>query len=188
VSKFIPIPLLMTVWSLPVAVAYPADAPDNVPPRRTLDLRPPDLRSLHVQDLQQVAISADSDDAVTVAIAAAQLLPENSGTHLSLTGLGSLYWAAHHPTQAWRVLLPIQPDAGSDASADNQTLAHERYEIHQARTEFAGKPHEAGRVAERATPETLTERREINAKPSPTTLAPETGGRCFRRTQIGEAT
>jgi len=167
-NKFIPIPLLMTVWSLPVAVAYPADASDNtvriaailalepavapktrtrdvatVPPRRALDLRPPDLRSLHVQNLQQVATSADSDDAVVVAIVAAQLLPENSGMRLFATGLGSLYWAARHPTQAWRVLLPILPDTGSDASADGQTLARDRYEIHQVRTEFAGKPHEA---------------------------------------------
>jgi hypothetical protein len=146
-NKFVPIPLLMTVWSLPVAVAYPADAPDNtvriaaiwvfepavvpktrtgdvatVPPRKTLDLRPPDLRSVQVQNPQQGAISADSDDAVAVTIVAPQLLPENSDTHLSLVGLGSLYWAARHPTQAWRVLLPIQPDDGSDASADIRRL------------------------------------------------------------------
>ena len=43
-------------------------------------------------------------------------------------------------------------------------------------------------VAERATPETLTEHREISANPLPTMLAPDTGGKCVRRTQTGEAT
>ena len=28
-------------------------------------------------------------------------------SYLRSTGIGSLYWAAHHPSQAWRVVLPI---------------------------------------------------------------------------------
>ncbi len=38
------------------------------------------------------------------------------GTHLSRAGLGSLYWAARHPAEAWRVLMPVQE--GSVAYAD----------------------------------------------------------------------
>lgn len=72
-----------------------------------------------------------------------------------------LYWAARHPTQAWRVFLPIQLD-GYDADTDNR-----------------------GCAAESATPETLTEQREISAKPAPTMLAHDTGGKCVRRTQSG---
>jgi hypothetical protein len=36
--------------------------------------------------------------------------PEEGGPsmHLSRAGLGSLYWAARHRAQAWRVLLPVQ--------------------------------------------------------------------------------
>jgi hypothetical protein len=188
-NKFIPIPLLMTVWSLPVAVACPADAPDNTvriaaiwalepavvpktrtrdvataPPRRTLDLRPPDLRSLHVQNLQQVAISVDSD-AVAVDIVAAQLLPEERpDTQPSLGGIASLLWAVRHPAQAWRVFLPAQLDA-YDTDTEN-----------------------GGRAAESATPETLTEQREISVNPSPTTLSPDAGGKCACRTQSGDAT
>jgi hypothetical protein len=58
---------------------------------------------------------AASDDRETVAIVIA--VPEETpDTHLSRLGLGSLYWAAHHPAQAWRVLMPVQE--GSVAYAD----------------------------------------------------------------------
>jgi hypothetical protein len=58
---------------------------------------------------------AASDDTETVAIVIA--VPEETpDTHLSRLGLGSLYWAAHHPAQAWRVLMPVQE--GSVAYAD----------------------------------------------------------------------
>jgi len=141
-----------------VGVSASERAVAAVPPRRTLDLWSPDLRSLHIQNLQQVVTFADSDEAEAVTIAAAPLLlEEEPDTHLSGAGIASLYWAARHPTQAWRVFFPIQLD-GYHASA------------------------------ERATAETLTEHREISANPSPTTLAPETGGKCVRRTQSGEAT
>ena len=142
-NKFIPTLLRIALSSLHVAVGYPADALDDtkviavvsasdlvavpktairaiatVPPRRTLDLRPPDLRSLHVQNLQQVVTSADSDEAEAVTITAAPLLlEEEPDTHLSVAGIASLYWAARYPTQAWRVFLPVQLD-GYDASAD----------------------------------------------------------------------
>ena len=58
---------------------------------------------------------AHSDDTSTVR-------KESSDWHLSLVGIGSLYWAAHHPKHALRVLLPIQPDDGSEVSADLKTI------------------------------------------------------------------
>ncbi len=183
-KKFIPTLLRIALSSLHVAVGSPADALDEmkgvvgvsaseravaaVPPRRTLDLWSPDLRSLHIQNLQQVVTFADSDEAEAVTIAAAPLLlEEEPDTHLSVAGIASLYWAARHPTQAWRVFLPVQLD-GYDAS-------RQRYRNRDS-------------VAERATPETLTEYHEISAHPSPTTIAPDTGGKGVRRTQTGEAT
>lgn len=87
--------LRIALWSLHLTVGYAAD----------LDLRPPDLRSL-----------PDETEAVT--IAGAPLLPEQKAdTHPSPGGIASLYWAARHPTQAWRVFLPIQLD-GKDTAAD----------------------------------------------------------------------
>ena len=60
-----------------------------------------------------VANAADapeaSDDTQAVAVVTTPLQSEST-THLSLAGLGSVYWAARQPAQAWRVLLPIQPE------------------------------------------------------------------------------
>jgi hypothetical protein len=124
VSKVIPTLLRIALSSLHVTVGYAADALDapqwiaavsasdrvavraTVPPPRTLDLRLPDLRWLQVQNLHQVVTSADFDEAET---------------EPSVSGIASLYWAALHPTQAWRVFLPIQLD-GYDASAAPHTL------------------------------------------------------------------
>ena len=90
--------LRIALWSLHLTVGYAAD----------LDLRAPDLRSLHVQSLQQVVTSADSDETEAVIIAGAPLLPEQKAdTHPSLGGIASLDWAARHPAQAWRVFLPV---------------------------------------------------------------------------------
>jgi hypothetical protein len=69
-----------------------------------------------------VADAADAtpppDDMQSVVIATVHFLPdEPSNTRLSRTGLGSLYWAARHPAQAWRVLLPIQDGCVTQADA-----------------------------------------------------------------------
>lgn len=144
--KFIPALLLIHVCSLPVGAAHAADASDGAvriaaisalnptPLQKTLtravatdlesreaSLGAPEayLRSIQLQNQQQLTTSADSDETQAVAVVATPLLPEErSDTHLSPTGIGSLYWAARHPTQAWRVLLPIQSGDGSGASAN----------------------------------------------------------------------
>ncbi len=65
-------------------------------------------------------VPAASDDTQTVAIVTdASPKAEKAHTHLSLAGLGSLYWAARNPGQAWRVLLPVQ--AGDVAYGDIRT-------------------------------------------------------------------
>ena len=65
--------------------------------RTTLDLRPP-------------IDTSESDAAEAVTIAAAPLvLEEKPDAQPSLGGFASVYWAARHPAQAWRVFLPIQP-------------------------------------------------------------------------------
>jgi hypothetical protein len=62
-----------------------------------------------------VADAADPPAAPDVMTA--HFLPQGpSNARLPPAGLGSLYWAARHPAQAWRVLLPIQD--GSIANAD----------------------------------------------------------------------
>jgi len=145
VKKFIPTLLRIALSSLHVAVGSPADALD---------------------EMKGVAGVSASERAVA-AVPPRRTLDLRPDTHLSVAGIASLYWAARHPTQAWRVFLPVQLD-GYDAS-------RQRYQNRDS-------------VAERATPETLTEYHEISAHPSPTTIAPDTGGKGVRRTQTGEAT
>jgi hypothetical protein len=121
--------------------------------RGSLDLRPPELRSLDVVDLQQIDTSSDSEDAEAVTITAAPLvLEEKPDAQPSLGGLASLYWAARHPTQAWRVFLPMQLE-GYDLSPENPE-----------------------RAAGDAAPEALAEQRDVGANPAPLTLAQNTGG------------
>ena len=133
--------------------------------RTTLDLRPPDLQSLHVQTPRPVATPSESDETEAVDIAAAPSRPEESADmQPPPAGIGSLYWAVRHPTQAWRILLPIQLD-GNELNIERQD-----------------------RAAGRATPETVTEGRDIRAKPAPATLVHDTGGNSVRRAQSGEAT
>jgi hypothetical protein len=121
-------------------------------PRETLDLRPPDSRSLDVADLAQVDTSAESDAAEALTIAAApSVLQESPDAQPSVGGLASLYWAARHPAQAWRVFLPIQLD---------------RYDLSLESPE---------RDAGDATPEAPAEHRDVGANPASLMLAQNTG-------------
>jgi hypothetical protein len=90
---------------------------------RSLDLRSPDLRSLDLADRWQIGTSSESDDAQAVTIAAAPLaLEETPEGQPSPGGFASLYWAARHPAQAWRIFLPIQL-AGYDLTPQNPERA-----------------------------------------------------------------
>jgi hypothetical protein len=80
-NRFIPALLPILVSSLSFSVAYAADAPE----------------------------ASDDTQSVAIVITPSQS-EEKPTTHLSLAGLGSLSWAARQPAQAWRVLLPIQPE------------------------------------------------------------------------------
>jgi hypothetical protein len=88
----------------------------GVPPG-TLDLRPPDLRSLDDADRGQIGTSPDFDAAQAVTIAAVPLALEETPEALAPPGgIAALYWAARHPAQAWRVFLPIQLEGDSGAN------------------------------------------------------------------------
>lgn len=98
-------------------------------PRRTLDLRPPDLRSLD---------AADSDaEAVTIA-AAPSGLEENPAARPPLGGFAALCWAARHPAQAWRVFFPAELD-GDDLTPENPERA-----VGDATPEALAEPAEVG--------------------------------------------
>jgi hypothetical protein len=117
--------LLTAVCSLATGAAY-STTDQSATPRRaaapatgTLDLRPPHLRSMSGQLPPESTFPADAQEMLDVAIVIAPPTPEeSSNTHLSRSGIGSIYWAARHPAQAWRVLLPVVPGDGSAAFED----------------------------------------------------------------------
>src|SRR5882724_8316562 len=88
------------------------------PAKERLDLRPPDLRSVHAQLDTEAAPPADAGEPQIVAVmGTASPADDSSNTHLSRTGIGSLYWAARHPAQAWRERLRSAPGDGAAAAA-----------------------------------------------------------------------
>jgi hypothetical protein len=108
--------LLIAVCSQSVGAAYSKDVPSGTV---RLDLRPPDLRSMSVQLPPEATFPVDADELLDVAIVIAPPTSDDgSNTHLSRSGIGSIYWAARHPAQAWRVLLPTVPGDGTAAFED----------------------------------------------------------------------
>ena len=93
--------------------ANPRNAPSLA--HGPLDLRAPNLNQ--AQPPPVWTNPADSDNGLHVVIEGSPQSPEE-GSNLSRTGIGSIYWAARHPAQAWRVVLPIVPDGGSAGSPD----------------------------------------------------------------------
>ena len=81
-----------------------------------LDLRPLVLWS-SAQLPMEATRAADADHTPHFAIVGTPAWPEES-SRLARTGIGAIYWAASHPAQAWRVVLPVVPEDGSAASAD----------------------------------------------------------------------
>jgi hypothetical protein len=66
------------------------------------------------RDARVLSIHVDSDETEAVSLVTSPMSADDkSSMHLSHAGIGSLYWAAHNPGEAWRVMLPVQPgDAG----------------------------------------------------------------------------
>lgn len=69
------------------------------------------------RDGRVMSVYAEPEDTNTVSVAANREPPQQSQPRISVSpfGLGALYWAAQNPTQAWRILLPVQPDNGATA-------------------------------------------------------------------------
>jgi hypothetical protein len=69
------------------------------------------------KDARVLSIRVNSIGAAATGLATGSFSGSESSSdkHMSEGGLDALYWAVHHPRQAWRILLPIQ---SSDAPAD----------------------------------------------------------------------
>ena len=65
------------------------------------------------KDARVLSVRTNTDEVPSLAA----ISPTSERVRVSDFGLGSLYWAAHHPSKSWRVLLPVRRGAepGDDA-------------------------------------------------------------------------
>lgn len=63
------------------------------------------------RDGRVLSVYSEPEETSTVSVAANREPPETARVSVSPYGFGALYWAARNPTQAWRILLPVQPGA-----------------------------------------------------------------------------
>ena len=85
--------------------ATPPAATTATPPARTLDLAPPDIRKVVPSDQWDSPLpddQSDADDQDMVRVKSEHPGPDVPG------GIASLWWGMWHPTQAWRILAPVQ--------------------------------------------------------------------------------
>jgi hypothetical protein len=61
------------------------------------------------KDKRVASIRVDSENTEVVSMAVPVPKKKESNIHLSCSGFGSLYWAARHRENAWKVLIPIDP-------------------------------------------------------------------------------
>lgn len=57
-----------------------------------------------------VSIRPESEEVPSISVTGSRESENiHPDVHASRTGFGSLYWAAQHPTEAWRIVLPVSP-------------------------------------------------------------------------------
>lgn len=72
------------------------------------------------KDARVLSIRVDSSETQAIrAVTAPPAASELWGVQVSGGGMGSLYWAARHPSRAWRVLLPVRSTDRPAARAAN---------------------------------------------------------------------
>ncbi len=95
------------------------DETSGAPVKPTLDLRLPSVRPgvMHEPAHESVGTGPGTEDMVPVTIISAPGLPsDDSQPEVSARGLGAVIWAARHPMEAWRVLLPVPPHDGAGST------------------------------------------------------------------------
>ena len=68
------------------------------------------------KDARVLSVRIDSGETPNVVAA------DPGEVNISRVGLESLYWAAFHPSEAWRVLLPIRSGGNTDSNPESSTL------------------------------------------------------------------
>jgi hypothetical protein len=98
------------------------DAGSRAPARQAFDLRSAAQRNVGAPKDSALWPAKYQEERPEASFAAEAVLPEpRSESRVSRAGIGSLFWAVRNPVQGWRVILPIQPDRGSDPPSEVTT-------------------------------------------------------------------
>jgi hypothetical protein len=90
-----------------VAAAKPATAARG----KSLDLRPPDIKTLYTDEqLEALLEKLEAEHIERIEVEGARVPPPPSATPEVWGGIGAPFWALFHPTQAWRIFAPMAPD------------------------------------------------------------------------------
>ena len=86
----------------------PAKSPASAKPevRKPLDLRIRDVREYMTPELLNALINAPDPDSNTIVVEGTRLLPMEHIENVP-PGLVSLWYAAKHPANAWRIFAPV---------------------------------------------------------------------------------
>jgi hypothetical protein len=110
--------IVATGLALTGAAAHADDAAaaNTAPPAtpQPLDLRPPKITQLYTsQQLQDLLETMARRHIEEVEVEGARV-PPPTFTPRVWPGIAAPFWALLHPTQAWRIVLPIAPDQARD--------------------------------------------------------------------------
>jgi hypothetical protein len=109
--------IVATNIALAGGIAHADDvAAPNTPPAqpvastKPLDLRPPDITKLYTSEqLQQLMAKIDRENIEEIEVEGARV-PAPTFTPQVWPGIAAPFWALLHPTQAWRIFMPLPPD------------------------------------------------------------------------------
>jgi len=131
-NRIIPVLLLLPLWSLAAAGPPPAaatasqhapppaaaTASRHAPSPRVIDLTPPNFLAPQWQERLQGPTIDRSAQLLPEAVIVTPPEEHRFDTALAPAGIGSLFWAVFHPSQSWRVLMPVQ--ASDDFDTDRE--------------------------------------------------------------------
>lgn len=93
------------------AAVAPVPSPALAKP---LDLRPPDITQLYTsKQIEDILEKLEQKNIEEIEVEGARV-PPPSFTPEIWPGIAAPFWALFHPTQAWRIFLPMPPDQTHD--------------------------------------------------------------------------
>jgi len=87
--------------------SVPVHSAASPPVKRTLDLRPPDIRVVMPADELNAALPNPDETELVGEPETVQVQGAPPASYIP-GGFAALYWAATHPVSAWRILAPVQ--------------------------------------------------------------------------------